>query len=158
MRSKLTCILLLLAPFFGLAQARQQVTNLAGFDLSVSNFILTSSIGEPAIITLQTPTSEVILTQGFLQPELLPCKELNFDYYPNPVRSEITITATGCDVRISHMQLFDTYGRYITTAKPDKSNVVQLGDLSAGVFLIKVFLDTNETKTIKIIKVGTDYD
>ncbi|HRE65875.1 MAG TPA: T9SS type A sorting domain-containing protein [Cyclobacteriaceae bacterium] len=156
MRLKLTCILLLLAPFFGLAQARQQVTNMAGFDLSVNNFILTSSIGEPAILTLQT--ADVILTQGFLQPELLPCKELNFDYYPNPVRSEITITATGCDVKILHMELYDTFGRYITTAKPDKSNIVQLGDLSAGVFFMKVFLHNNETKTIKIIKVGTDYD
>ncbi|MCW5909928.1 MAG: T9SS type A sorting domain-containing protein [Cyclobacteriaceae bacterium] len=149
-------MLLLLAPVLGLAQARQQVTNLAGFDISVSNFILTSSIGETAVITLQA--SDVILTQGFLQPELLPCKELEFDYYPNPVRSEITITAQGCDVKISHMQLYDTFGRYITTARPDKSNVVQLGDLSAGVLFMKVFLHNNETKTIKIIKVGTDYD
>lgn len=156
MRSKLTCILLLLAPVLGLSQARQQVTNLAGFDLSISDFILTSSIGEPAIITLQT--SDVILTQGFLQPELLPCEELEFDYYPNPVRSEITITAKGCDLQISHMDLYDTFGRYITTAKPDKSNVVQLGDLSAGMFFMKVFLNNYQTKTIKIIKVGTDYD
>ncbi|MCE7863183.1 MAG: T9SS C-terminal target domain-containing protein [Bacteroidetes bacterium CHB5] len=155
MRSKLTCILLLLAPVLGLSQARQ-VTNLAGFDLSITDFILTSSIGEPAIITLQT--SDVILTQGFLQPELLPCKELEFDYYPNPVRSEITITAKGCDLQISHMDLYDTFGRYITTAKPDKSNVVQLGDLSAGMFFMKVFLNNYQTKTIKIIKVGTDYD
>lgn len=156
MRAKLTCILLLFVPFFGHSQARQQVTNLAGFDLSISNFILTSSIGEPAIITLQT--SDIILTQGFLQPELLPCKELQFDHYPNPVRSEITITAVGCDVKILYMELYDTFGRYITTAKPDKSNVVQLGDLSAGMFFMKVFLHNNETKTIKIIKVGTDYD
>lgn len=156
MRAKLTCFLLLFAPIFGYSQARQQVTNMAGFDLSVSNFILTSSIGEPAIITLQT--SDVILTQGFLQPELLPCKELAFDYYPNPVRSEITITAQGCDVKILYMELYDTFGRYITTVKPDKSNVVQLGDLSAGMFFMKVFLHNNETKTIKIIKVGTDYD
>ncbi|QLH33996.1 MAG: T9SS type A sorting domain-containing protein [Cyclobacteriaceae bacterium] len=155
MRSKLTCILLLLAPVLGLSQARQ-VTNLAGFDLSVTDFILTSSIGEPAIITLQT--SDVIITQGFLQPELLPCKELEFDYYPNPVRSEITITTKGCDLQISHMDLYDTFGRYITTAKPDKSNVVQLGDLSAGMFFMKVFLNNYQTKTIKIIKVGTDYD
>ncbi len=56
------------------------------------------------------------------------------------------------------MELYDTFGRYITTAKPDKSNIVQLGDLSAGVFFMKVFLHNNETKTIKIIKVGTDYD
>ncbi|MBX2915630.1 MAG: T9SS type A sorting domain-containing protein [Cyclobacteriaceae bacterium] len=156
MRLKLTCFLLLLAPVLGLAQARQQVTNMAGFDISVTNFILTSSIGEPAIITLQN--AEVILTQGFLQPELLPCKELEFDYYPNPVKSEITITVKGCDVKISHMELYDTFGRYITTAKPNANHLVPLGDLSAGVFFMKVFLNNYETKTIKIIKVGTDYD
>ncbi|MBN8577264.1 MAG: T9SS type A sorting domain-containing protein [Cytophagales bacterium] len=156
MRSKLTTILLLALPVMGLAQARQQVTNLAGFDLSVTDFILTSSIGEPAIVTLQT--SEVILTQGFLQPELLPCKELEFDYYPNPARSTITIMARGCDARIVSMLLYDTFGRYITSIKPDNNNVVHLGDLSAGVFFMKVILTTNETKTIKLIKVGTDYD
>jgi hypothetical protein len=153
MRSKLTCFLLLLLPFLGLAQARQQVTNLAGFDISVSDFIVTSSIGEPAILTLSN--SNFILTQGFLQPEILPCRELSFSYYPNPAKSEITIEAFGCEVQVQGMELYDSWGRTITLITPNKDNKVQLGDLSPGVYFIKIGLSNGDSKTIKIIKVGT---
>ncbi len=153
MRSKLTCFLLLLLPYLGLAQARQQVTNLAGFDISVTDFIVTSSIGEPAILTLST--SNFILTQGFLQPEILPCKDLSFSYYPNPAKSEITIEAFGCEVQVQGMELYDSWGRTITLITPTKDNKVQLGDLSPGVYFIKIGLSNGDSKTIKIIKVGT---
>ncbi len=153
MRSKLTCFLLLLLPFLGLAQARQQVTNLAGFDISVTDFIVTSSIGEPAILTLSN--SNFILTQGFLQPEILPCKDLSFSYYPNPAKSEITIEAFGCEVQVQGMELYDSWGRTITLITPNKDNKVQLGDLSPGVYFIKIGLSNGDSKTIKIIKVGT---
>ncbi len=153
MRSKLTCFLLLLLPFWGLAQARQQVTNLAGFDISVTDFIVTSSIGEPAILTLSN--SNFILTQGFLQPEILPCRDLSFSYYPNPAKSEITIEAFGCEVQVQGMELYDSWGRTITLITPNKDNKVQLGDISPGVYFIKIGLSNGDSKTIKIIKVGT---
>jgi hypothetical protein len=153
MRSKLTCFLLLLLPFLGLAQTRQQVTNLAGFDISVTDFIVTSSIGEPAILTLSN--SNFILTQGFLQPEILPCKDLSFSYYPNPAKREITIEAFGCEVQVQGMDLYDSWGRTITHITPNKDNKVQLGDLSPGVYFIKIGLSNGDSKTIKIIKVGT---
>jgi hypothetical protein len=138
-------------PFFGLAQG-QQVTNLAGFDISVTDFIVTSSIGEPAIMTLAN--SSIILTQGFLQPENLPCKELNFSYYPNPAKEEITIEAYGCEVQVQFMELYDSWGRIITRIKPSKDNKVHLGDISPGAYFMKILLTNSESKTIKIIKVG----
>jgi len=153
MRSKFTLLSLLLLPFLGQAQARQQVTNLAGFDISVSDFIVTSSIGEPAILTLSN--TNLILTQGFLQPEILPCKDLTFSYYPNPAKGEITIEASGCEVQIQGMTLYDSWGRSITLIKPSKDNKVQLGDISPGVYFIKVLLTNGDSKTIKIVKVGT---
>jgi len=152
MRSKLTCFLLLLLPLFGFGQG-QQVTNLAGFDISVSNFIVTSSIGEPAIMTFTN--SNIILTQGFLQPEILPCKDLNFSYYPNPAKEEITIEAYGCEIQVEFLELYDPQGRMITGITPRKDNKVLLGDLSPGVYFIKILLTNGETKTIKIVKVGT---
>lgn len=152
MRSKIIWFLLLASPIFAYSQARQQVTNLAGFDLSVPNYIITSSIGEPAIITLAS--EHMILTQGFLQPELLPCTELAFSYYPNPAGREITIEANGCETQIVAMELFDTWGRSITQIKPTPDNKVQLGEISPGVYLIRVTLSTQESRTIKIVKVG----
>ncbi len=152
MRSKLTCFLLLMLPLFGFGQG-QQVTNLAGFDISVSDFIVTSSIGEPAIMTFTN--SGVILTQGFLQPEILPCRDLNFSYYPNPAKEEIIIEAYGCEVQVQFMELYDPWGRMITRITPRKDNKVTLGDISPGVYFIKILLTNSETKTIKIVKVGT---
>lgn len=153
MRLKFNCFLLLLLPGIGFGQARQQVTNMAGFDISVPDFIVTSSIGEPAILTFTNPN--LILTQGFLQPEILPCKDLAFSYYPNPAKSEITIEAYGCEVQIQGMDLYDTWGQKITSIKPTKDNKVQLGDIGPGAYFIKVLLTNQESKTIKVIKVGT---
>lgn len=153
MESKLTCFLLVLLPFLGQAQARQQVTNLAGFDISVKDFIVTSSIGEPAILTLSN--DNFILTQGFLQPEILPCKDLSFSYYPNPAESEITIEAFGCEVQVQGMELYDSWGRTITLITSTKDNKVQLGNISPGVYFIKIGLSNGDSKTIKIVKVGT---
>ena len=152
MRSKITCFLLLFMPFLGLSQG-QQVTNLAGFDISVTDFIVTSSIGEPAIMTFAN--SSIILTQGFLQPEILPCRDLNFSYYPNPAKEEITIEAYGCEVQVQFMELYDSWGRIITGISPSKDNKVLLGDISPGVYFIKILLTNSESKTIKIVKVGT---
>jgi hypothetical protein len=150
---KFNVFLLLLLPFLGMSQARQQVTNMAGFDISVPDFIVTSSIGEPAILTFTN--SNLILTQGFLQPEILPCKDLTFSYYPNPAKGEITIEAFGCEVQIQFMDLYDTWGRKITSIMPSKDNKVQLGDISPGAYFIKILLTNGDSKSIKIIKVGT---
>ena len=153
MRSKLTCLLLLLLPLLGMAQPRQQVTNMAGFDMSVTDFIVTSSIGEPAIFTLTG--SNLILTQGFLQPEIIPCKNLDFSYYPNPAKGEIIVEAMGCEVQVQTMELYDSWGRKISMIKPTKDNKVQLGDISPGVYYIRILLTNTESKTIKIVKVST---
>jgi hypothetical protein len=153
MGSKLALFSLLILPFLGQAQARQQVTNMAGFDISVTDFIVTSSIGEPAILTFTN--SNLILTQGFLQPEILPCKDITFSYYPNPAKGEITIQAFGCEVQVQGMELYDSWGRKITFIRPSKDNKVQLGDISPGVYFIKVLLTNSDSKTIKIVKVGT---
>ena len=116
MRLKFTYFFLLFMPLLGLSQG-QQVTNLAGFDISVTDFIVTSSIGEPAIMTFAN--SSIILTQGFLQPEILPCRDLNFSYYPNPAKEEITIEAYGCEVQVQSMQLYDSWGiRFGLTVRP----------------------------------------
>ncbi len=153
MGSKLTSILLLILPLTGMAQPHQQVTNMAGFDISVTDFIVTSSIGEPAILTLTG--SNLILTQGFLQPEILPCSEMNFSYYPNPAKGEIIIEANGCEVQVKTMELYDSWGRKMTVIRPSKDNKVQLGDISPGVYYIKILLTNTESKTIKIVKVST---
>ncbi|MDZ7649037.1 MAG: T9SS type A sorting domain-containing protein [Cytophagales bacterium] len=57
--------------------------------------------------------------------------------------------------RFSSWIYYDTWGRKITTIAPTKDYKVQLGDLAPGAYFIKVLLTNQESKTIKIIKVGT---
>jgi len=153
MRTFFTLLILVIAPLFALAQRiSTQVTNLAGLDLSTSSQVITVSIGEPAIATFIN--TDYILTQGFLQPEILPCKEFKLTYYPNPTPDDMIVEALGCDVKIEAMQLIDVWGRVITTMTPAKNNKVLLGDISPGAYFIKVFFTNSETETIKIAKVS----
>jgi hypothetical protein len=126
------------------------VNNLAGTDGKLSGAFITTSIGEPAITTISS--SESIITQGFLQPEIMPCIDLEFRYYPNPAHDLITIEAYGCEVRIESMEILDLWGRLLTTARPTKTNELNLGDLAQGVYLIKVKLNNLDVHTISVVK------
>lgn len=146
--------------FFGMAQkVSPQVTNQAGFDLLPAKILaITISIGEPAIATFVT--DDFTLTQGFLQPEIEPCGEFELTYYPNPTQDDVTVEALGCDIKIRSMQLIDVWGRVLTTMSPTQNNKVYLGDVSPGVYFIKVFLTNSQsesisqTESIKIAKVS----
>jgi len=149
----LFAIILLIAPLYVVAQkVTPQVINQAGFDLLSSDLVITISIGEPAITTFNN--NDFILTQGFLQPEIIPCGEYELSYYPNPTRDDMFVEALGCDIRIQSMQLVDPWGRVLTTMSPAKNNKVYLGDISPGVYFIRVFLTNAETETLKIAKVS----
>jgi hypothetical protein len=126
------------------------VNNLAGTDGKFSDVFITTSIGEPAITTISS--SEAIITQGFLQPELIPCVNLEFAYYPNPAKDLITIEAYGCEVRIASMQIVDLTGRLLTTALPTRNNELNLGDLAQGVYFVKVKLTNDDVHTISVVK------
>lgn len=128
------------------------VNNLVGMDTQLSNTIISASIGEPAITTITSKNS--IITQGFLQPELLPCVNLEFKYYPNPAKDIITIEAYGCDVTIVTIELMDLWGRHLTTSRPTRNNEFNLGDISPGPYIIKVNLSNEETHTITVLKMS----
>lgn len=120
--------------------------------MSVPNLIITTSIGEPAIVTFTN--QEYIITQGFLQPEIIPCNDAEISFYPNPAQDDITVELNGCEIKIESMQLIDIWGRVITNIQPEKNNKVFLGDVSPGVYFIRVFLTNTESQTLKIAKVS----
>lgn len=153
MRTVIT-LFLLITPFFGIAQkVAPQVTNQAGFDLLPSKILtITVSIGEPAVATFIN--DDFIVTQGFLQPEIVPCGEFELTYYPNPTQDDVIVEALGCDIKIESMQLIDVWGRVLTTISPANDNKVYLGDVSPGVYFIRVFLTNTQTESIKIAKVS----
>lgn len=151
MKSVFISLLAAISPLFCLSQpVTPRVTNMAGFDMAMNNFVVTVSIGEPAVTTLASSTNYV--TQGFLQPEILPCADNSISYYPNPAKDEITIEAFGCEVQIQAFQIIDIWGRLVTTAKPAKDNKVNLAGLSQGVYIIRVILNNNTVNNINIVK------
>ena len=152
MKSVFTAFVVLLLPFAIRAQQSiaPSVNNLAGTDGKFSNAFVTTSIGEPAITTISSRGN--IITQGFLQPELVPCTDLEFRYYPNPAKDIITIEAYGCEVRIESMEILDLWGRLLVTAEPTLNNELNLGDLAQGVYLVKVILTNEDVHTLSIVK------
>jgi hypothetical protein len=66
----------------------------------------------------------------------------------------VIVEALGCDIKIESMQLIDIWGRVLTTISPTKDNKVYLGDVSPGVYFIRVFLTNTQTESIKIAKVS----
>jgi hypothetical protein len=152
MRPFFVAFLMLATPF--VLQAQQSiapsVNNLVGIEAKLSDAFIATSIGEPAITTLSTDKG--FITQGFLQPELLPCIDLEFKYWPNPATDIITIEAYGCEVKIASMEIIDLWGRVLTTVIPKENNEVNLGDLAQGVYLVKVKLTNEDIHTISVVK------
>lgn len=128
------------------------VTNLAGYEHTVAGLITTVSIGEPAILTLTSDNNTI--TQGFLQPEILPCENLSFNYYPNPTKGDLTIEAFGCELKITSIEVLDIWGRLITTLPQAKDNKLEIGFLSSGVYVLKVFLSNGQFNAITIVKIS----
>lgn len=127
------------------------VNNLVGIDSKLSDAFIATSIGEPAITTLKTDKG--FITQGFLQPELLPCPNLEFKYWPNPTIDIVHIQPSGCEVKIASMEILDLRGLVITTVVPkDNSDELNLGDLAQGVYLVKVKLTNDDVHTISVVK------
>jgi len=152
MRLIFFAFLILFAPVLLCAQSAiaPSINNPAGIDGKVNDIFITSSIGEPAITTLKT--THGYITQGFLQPEALPCTDIELVFYPNPTKDIITIEVDGCEVGIQSVQVIDLWGRVIETVTSPKDNQVNLGDYAQGVYLLKVKLTNDDIHAISVVK------
>ena len=70
-------------------------------------------------------------------------------YYPNPVIDVLTISYTN---EITSVQVYDISGRLVRDMKPNSNEVtVDLSDLAASVYVVKVFADTTSGE-FKVVK------
>ena len=113
------------------AQA-QTVVNAAGTTISNGAYSHSFSIGEIATTTLTGP--DRYLTQGYLQPHLLP-EEGPFDYYPNPVVQDLSLVNAR---RVDQLKFYDAAGRLVLTA-PYAGKPLNLSVLSGAVYLVNAF-------------------
>lgn len=74
------------------------------------------------------------------------------DYYPNPVNNLLHLNA---NMNIKAVKIFSLLGQQVSNQVFDNSSVkaeVSMSLLPAGTYFVKVLLDNDKTKTIKIIK------
>lgn len=153
MKSILLALLAAIYPWFSYAQFdTPSVPNAVGFELPAENSSFTISIGEPMINTLTS--NATVITQGYLQPILdTPCAGTDFTYYPNPAKDHLYIEPIGCDDQISSVQIIDLWGRVMDTVSPKENNRVELGELSQGLYVFKVFLKGGVSGSFSAIKI-----
>lgn len=108
------------------------VVNPAGTTISNEGYSHSFAIGEIAITTLSSP--ERYLTQGYLQPYLLPDEGI-FDYYPNPVVQELFLVNAR---RVDLVRFYDSAGREVYSAAYN-GKPLNLSLLSGAVYLVNAF-------------------
>jgi hypothetical protein len=149
---KLSIIIIMLAPFFGISQnLDQNVIGAAGNYAEQENFSLSWTLGE---IVIETHTgNNYILTQGFQQGKISVAtltQEEKMDFsikvFPNPVRNKLYVQTdkTGQLFRLLNMQ-----GQVVKSGKIENKKLsLNFSELPDGMY----FLLINNMKTHKIIK------
>lgn len=75
--------------------------------------------------------------------------QYNFQSYPNPVKDVLHLSA---NTSIQHVEVYDMLGNQLKSLKiGNSSTVINLNELSRGVYILKTQIDGN-TNTLKFIK------
>jgi hypothetical protein len=153
------------AAFFVNAQSLSpQVIASAGSYFNNGTVSLSWTLGEPVV---ETYTSvNVILTQGFQQPELLPVgiknvslEDLYIKMYPNPTFNIVQLDLKYANTSTIDLQLVNALGQTIRTDKfhveKNKQNNFQfdLSELASGVYQVRLSDKGNLLNTCKIQKI-----
>ncbi len=133
-------------------QVSSSVLNGFGGSASIQGQTYDSSLGELAISTIQA--GGYIITQGFLQPIDLKvaCGDVVLKSFPNPVVSEITIFAEGCDVEVASVKTYDLFGKLVHEGNT-MNNKISFSSIGVGVYLVRAYTKNNQVVgVVKILK------
>ncbi len=143
-------VLLAIGIIEGQSIERQAIAS-AGNTLTNGNISLDFTIGEVAVTTLTT--SDLILTQGFHQGELMTTSvdglpvSVTYKIYPNPTKDKLWLEMTG-EALDFYVLLYNELGQPLSVTKRHVQGIGQwqgnfdLSKLSAGLYLF-VFADLN---------------
>jgi len=152
---RISFVILILCSFFSSVNAQElspQVISSAGAEISNSSAIMSYTIGEPLITTIQDNTN--ILTQGFQQPSIkvtgiTSVSDLSVRIYPNPTASFVNIES---DYELSY-SLYDGNGKLVTQGTLDKKAVLDMSAYATATYMLSLSKG-NSTSTYKIIKMN----
>lgn len=133
----------------------------AGGSAETSNFIVSWTLGEVAIETLES--SSITLTQGFQQGyfEITSIDEPitgNFalKVYPNPAAEFIWVAMETVDIKVATIEIFDIDGKRVYNQKwhlIDGEKQIMLNGFSASQYILRVSDETGKVlQNFKLIK------
>lgn len=97
----------------------------------------------PAIVTNTWTTSFVLQLSN---PDFM---AMNFDYYPNPVKNNLTISSESI---IDNIEIYSVLGQKVKSIKVnDIQTEINLSELTQGLYFVKA-TSAGQEKTVKIIK------
>ena len=84
-------------------------------------------------------------------------QEQNLNYelflYPNPTKSEMTVTLSNPSIKIIDMELFDVYGKKVHQQTVNQSyGTLKLKGLNNGIYILKVHLNQGDMVIRKVVK------
>ena len=156
MKNQFTVILIGLSTSVFAQSIDNQMVSSGGNFTSRANGSLSSTLGEPSTQTLIRP--QLILTQGFQQPEFVITDVSETDYpeimvliYPNPTTDLLHIKTN--NLGFSY-RVFDLFGKVLLANEIQKEEVViNLSPFNTSLFFIEIYSDTdNIKKTYKVAK------
>jgi hypothetical protein len=127
------------------------------------------TIGEPVIATLTSASENVLMTQGFQQPDYTPggCimvhttdignPAFELQLFPNPVQSELTISSREAIPYDVHITCINLLGQMIFESQLSTGELQikkDVSELSSGVYMVRFDIPGIKwVKTYKIIKI-----
>ena len=118
----------------------QTVINSSGKNISNTTLMLTYSIGEIVVKTINN--TQCILNQGFCQQNYqtvtgvnTPTLENDLNIYPNPVQNELNIVAK---TRFDKITIYDINGKVVFCQKFD-NKPINISHLLGGIYIIRTF-------------------
>ena len=140
--------------FFSVNVYSQTIISSAGKTSTSNNFIISWTLGETLVATLQNENTN--LTQGFHQPlmvDLFPTSleddmVLDMVAYPNPTYDKVLFKG-GDPTGTYHLRLVDKLGRVLEQKSvPSDQLELEMGSYNNGSYLIEVVEDKSEKRVI----------
>ena len=140
--------------FFSVNVYSQTIISSAGKTSTSNNFIISWTLGETLVATLQSENTN--LTQGFHQPlmvDLFPTSleddmVLDMVAYPNPTYDKVLFKG-GDPTGTYHLRLVDKLGRVLEQKSVQASELeLEMGRYTNGSYLIEVIENKSEKRVI----------
>jgi hypothetical protein len=144
-------------------QAQESVNAAGGEALGIGG---TASFSAGQLFCNYQPEAGWLLAEGVQQPyeislvtglDEIGKSGLSFSVYPNPANNYLTLTTGEAGIKNHSLLLYDLSGKLLQHRKITTSDMkINMTNLRAGTYLLKIIDTESETPTIKLKKAGKE--